>query len=89
LLLRAHDAAKQRRRKRHGIRPCRVALEVIGGEETKLASALRLPEIERFAHIKKAADRFAEIGIEVIDSSLFEARDPELFKFIDFELPYY
>jgi hypothetical protein len=57
--------------------------------ETKTASALRLAEIERFLHIKEAADRFAEIGIEVLDSSVFNADDPEQFKLIDFELPYY
>jgi hypothetical protein len=68
---------------------CCYIMEVMGGSETKTASALRLAEIERFPHIKEAADRFAGIGIEYRDSSVFGVDDPEHFKFIDFELPYY
>jgi hypothetical protein len=68
---------------------CCYVVEVVGGDETKTASTLRLSEIERFAHIREAADRFAGIGIEVLDSSVFNAGDPDHFTFIDFELPYY
>lgn len=68
---------------------CCYAVEVMGGSETKTASTLRLGEIEQFAHIREATDRFTSIGIAFLDSSVFDAADPERYKFIDFELPYY
>lgn len=68
---------------------CCYAIEVLGGIETKTASARQFSEFEKYPHITKAVSRFAEIGIEVIDSSVFNAEDPEHFKFIDFELAYY
>ena len=68
---------------------CCYAVEVMGGGETKTASALRLAEFERYPHIREATDRFAGIGIAFLDSSVFDAVDPERFRFIDFELPYY
>jgi hypothetical protein len=68
---------------------CCYGLEILTGDETKTASKLTLSEIENFAHVKDAADKFRELGISVSDSSVFDAGDPGRFKFIDFELPYY
>ncbi len=68
---------------------CCYAVEVVGGRETKTASALQLSEFEKYPHIRAAVNRLAEIGIEVGDSSVFDVDDPERFKFIDFELPFY
>jgi hypothetical protein len=65
---------------------CCYAIEVLGGIEIKTASALHIYEFERYPHVREATRRFAEIGIEVIDSSVFNACEPEHFKFIDFEL---
>ena len=48
---------------------CCYAVEVLDGAETNGASAL-FPEVDKFAHIKEATDRFREIGIEVLDSSV-------------------
>jgi hypothetical protein len=68
---------------------CCYAVEVMGGRETKTASALQRSEVERYPHIREAVNRFAGIGVEFLDSSVFDADDPEHFKFIDFELPFY
>ena len=71
---------------------CCYAMETLAvteNRESKTASALSLAEFERYPHIREAANRFAEMGIEFRDSSVFDADDPERFKFIDFELPFY
>jgi hypothetical protein len=41
-------------------------VEILSGDETKTASALRLSEIEKFAHIREATDRFRELGVRFL-----------------------
>jgi hypothetical protein len=63
---------------------CCYALEVVRGDETKMPLTHHDSSIGSLAHIKDAAERFAKFGVNVSDSSVFNAVDRERFKFIDF-----
>ena len=62
---------------------CCYRIELLTGDEMKfLAAGLR----EANEHLQEAQRRFYETGIDLRDSSVFNGRDAEEFKFIDFRL---
>ena len=62
---------------------CCYQMELLEGNEKKF-TALGLRQ--SFKHLQTAQDRFAEIGIDVLDASVFDAENAEAFKLIDFRL---
>lgn len=62
---------------------CCYRMEFVPGDEVKLtADGLR----ERYPHLQEAQARFAEHGINVLDSSVWSPEDPAAFKLIDFRV---
>ena len=62
---------------------CCYALELLSGTEMKLTA----PEIrDNRKYLQDAEMRFAELGIDVLDATVFNFHDPNGFKFVDFEI---
>ena len=53
------------------------------------AQPITLPRLrENNPHIVEAISRLRRLGINTFDASVFRASDPELFRIVDFELPF-
>jgi hypothetical protein len=57
------------------------AVELLSGEETKVAEACL-----KWEHIRRIVEVFQARGIETSDASVFKGHHPALFKLIDIEL---
>lgn len=63
---------------------CCYAVELFAAEKSKVKA--REESLLAKIHINEAIQRFTERGINALDADVFDAADPDRFKFIDFEM---